>query len=114
MMVREGDLAGTIRKPIKKSEARKVLLHIGEWQEVVSDQWKVRANAQQAKLDDGDAFGLAEVYKTLSLRLKADCMSAADRRQFSQSKQCLSEQLAVALDRPLGQINLHMEEAALN
>ena len=114
LMVREGDLAGTIRKPIEKSEARKVLLHIGDWHETVSDQWKIRASAQQAKLDDGDAFALAEVYKTLSLRHQADCMSAADRRQYSQSKQCLSEQLAVALDRPLGKVNQHMEQAALN
>jgi RNA polymerase-interacting CarD/CdnL/TRCF family regulator len=114
MMVRERDLAGTIRKPIEKSEARKVLAHIGEWNESVSDQWKVRASAQQLKLDGGDAFALAEVYKTLSLRHNADCLSAADRRQLSQSKQCLSEQLAVALDRPMGKVSERMEQAALN
>jgi len=34
MMVREGDLAGTIRKPIKKSKARKVLAHTGDWSEL--------------------------------------------------------------------------------
>jgi RNA polymerase-interacting CarD/CdnL/TRCF family regulator len=114
MMVRERDLAGTIRKPIEKSEARKVLAHIGEWNESVSDEWKVRASAQQLKLDGGDAFALAEVYKTLSLRHNADCLSAADRRQLSQSKQCLSEQLAVALDRPMGKVSQRMEQAALN
>jgi RNA polymerase-interacting CarD/CdnL/TRCF family regulator len=89
-------------------------VHIGDWNETVSDQWKVRANAQQEKLDDGDAFALAEVYKTLSLRQEADCMSAADRRQLSQSQQSLSEQLAVALDRPVGKVRQHMEQAALN
>ena len=114
MMVRERDLAGTIRKPIEKAEARKVLAHIGEWNESVSDEWKVRAIAQQEKLDGGDAFALAEVYKTLSLRHKADCLSAADRRQLIQSKQCLSEQLAVALDRPMGKVSQRMEQAALN
>ena len=114
MMVREGDLEGTIQKPIKKSVAHKVLAHIKDWKESVSDQWKVRANAQQVKLDGGDAFALAEVYKTLSLRQAADSMSAADRRQLSQSQQCLSEVLAVALDRPLGKVSKHMEQAALN
>jgi len=113
LMVRERDLEGTIRKPIEKAEARKVLAHIGEWTESVSDQWKVRANAQQQKLDGGDAFALAEVYKTLSLRQQADCMSAADRRQLSQSQQSLSEQLAVALDRTVGKVSQHMEQAAL-
>ena len=114
MMVRERDLAGTIRKPIEKSEAQKVLAHIGDWNETVSEQWKVRENAQQEKINNGDAFALAEVYKTLSLRQKADCMSAADRRQLSLSKQSLSEQLAVALERPLRKVSLHMEQAALN
>lgn len=113
MMVREGDLAGTIRKPIEKSEAQKVLAHIGDWNESVSEQWKVRENAQQEKINNGDAFALAEVYKTLSLRQEADCMSAADRRQLSLSKQSLSEQLAVALDRPLRKISKHMQQAAL-
>lgn len=114
MMVRERDLGDTIRKPIAESEAHKVLAHIGEWNESVSDQWKVRASAQQEKLDEGDAFALAEVYKTLSLRQKADCLSAADRRQLSQSAQCLSEELAVALDQSVGKICRHMEKAALN
>ena len=113
MLVRERDLEGTIRKPIKKSVAKKVLLHISDWSESVSDQWKIRASAQQKKLDDGDVFAVAEVYKTLSLRQKSDTLSAADRRQLSQSQQCLSEQLAVALDRPLGKVSLHMEQAAI-
>jgi len=113
MMVRERDLEGTIRKPIKKSVAQKVLVHISDWSESVSDQWKVRASVQQKKLDDGDVFALAEVYKTLSLRQQSDNLSAADRRQLSQSQQCLSEQLAVALDRPLGKVSMNMEEAVL-
>lgn len=113
-MVREGDLAGTIQKPIKEAEARQVLVHIGDWNETASDEWKVRASAQQKKLDEGDAFSLAEVYKTLSLRQKTDSLSAADRKQLTQSKQCLSEVLAVALDRPLGKISMRMEQAAFN
>ena len=114
MMVRERDLTGTIRKPIDKSVAQEVLAHIGEWNESVSDQWKVRASAQQEKLDNGNVFSLAEVYKTLSLRQEADCLSAADRRQLRQSEQCLSEELATALDQSVGQICQHMKKAALN
>ncbi len=71
----------TIRKPIEESEARGVLEHIGNWSESVSDSWKVRANAQKRKLDDGNPFALAEVYKTLSLLQEADscqcCRSSA-------------------------------------
>lgn len=114
MMVPERDLAGTIRKPIGANEANKVMEHIGEWHEEPSDQWKIRASDQQKKLDEGDAFSLAEVYKTLTLRKKAESMSAADRKQLTQSKQCLSEVLAVALDRSLGKISQRMERAALS
>ncbi len=114
LMVREGDLAGTIQKPIGESEARQVLVHIGDWNEAPSDEWKVRASAQQKKLDEGDMFSLAEVYKTLSVRQQSDNLSAADRKQLTQSKQSLSEVLAVALDRPLGKVSLNMEQAALS
>ncbi len=112
LMVRENDIEETIRKPIEKSEARKVLKHIVEWNESESEQWKVRANAQQSKLDEGNPFGLAEVYKTLSQRMEADKLSAADRRQLSQSEQCLSEELAAALDQPRDKICAKMEKAA--
>jgi RNA polymerase-interacting CarD/CdnL/TRCF family regulator len=97
MMVRENDLAETIRKPIAKKEARKVLDHISEWDDAVSDQWKARANAHQAKLDDGDPFALAEVFKALSLRQEQDKLSAADRRHLGQAEQRLAEELAMAL-----------------
>ena len=112
MMIRGEDISGMIRKPIAKSTARKVLEHIREWSETVSDQWKVRANAQQQKLDDGDPFGLAEVYKTLVGRQKADCLSAADRRQLGQSEKVLSEELAIALELPVVKVLGSMKEAA--
>jgi len=113
MMVRENDLADTIRKPIKKSEARKVLDHIGSWRESESEQWKARANAQQEKLDDGNPFGLAEVYKTLSLRMESDKLSAADRRQLGQSEQRLAEELSMALEQSADRVCKRMEKAAL-
>lgn len=109
MMVREQDLAETIRKPIAKSEAQKVLGHIDEWDGAASEQWKTRANAQQVKLDEGEPFALAEVFKTLSMRREEDKLSAADRRQLSQVEQCLSEELAAAFGhtkrRALGKMN---------
>lgn len=112
VMVRESDLAETIRKPIEESEARGVLEHIGNWNGSVSKSWKVRANAQQRKLDDGNPFALAEVYKTLSMLQEADSLSAADRKQLSHSEQCLSEELAVALGQPVSQVCRYMEKAA--
>lgn len=111
-MVREKELPDVIRKPIRKSEAEKVLAHIGDWTGSSSDSWKVRANTQQRKLDKGDPFALAEVYKTLIIRQEADTLSGADRRQLSQSEQCLSEELAAALKQPVGKVCLHMENAA--
>jgi len=114
MMVRESELADVIRKPIEKSEAQKVLAHIDEWNGSTSEEWKTRANAQQRKLDDGDPFALAEVYKAMVMRKEAGTLSGADRRQLSQSEQCLSEELAAALNKPMGKICARMESAALN
>lgn len=113
-MVRESELADVIRKPIEKSEAQKVLAHIGEWNGPTSEEWKARANAQQRKLDDGSPFALAEVYKAMVIRREAGTLSGADRRQLNQSEQCLSEELAAALNKPLSKICVSMESAALN
>lgn len=113
MMVRESDLDETIRKPIAPQKARKVLAYIGDWDEAVSEQWKSRANSHQAKLDDGDPFALAEVYKALSLRQEEDKLSAADRRHLSQSEQCLAEELALALGHSKARARRRMERAAL-
>lgn len=112
MMIRESDLADTVRKPIEEPEARGVLEHIGNWNESVSGSWKVRANAQQRKLDDGNPYALAEVYKTLSLLQKTDSLSAADRQQLSHSEQSLAEELAVALEQPVSKVFRYMEKAA--
>ena len=114
MMVRESELADVIRKPIEKSEAQKVLAHIDEWNGSTSEEWKTRANAQQRKLDNGDPFALAEVYKAMVVRKEAGTLSGADRRQLSQSEQRLSEELAAALNKSMGKICVRMENAALN
>ncbi len=114
MMVRESELADVIRKPIEKSEAQKVLAHIGEWIGSTSEEWKTRANVQQRKLDNGNPFSLAEVYKAMVVRKEAGTLSGADRNQLSKSEQCLSEELAAALNKPLGKICVLMENAALS
>jgi RNA polymerase-interacting CarD/CdnL/TRCF family regulator len=114
MMVRESELADVIRKPIEKSEAQKVLAHIGKWNGPTSEVWKTRANVQQRKLDDGDPFSLAEVYKAMALRKEAGTLSGADRNHLSKSEQCLAEELAAALKKPLSKTCELMEDAALN
>lgn len=113
VMIREQDLVGTIRKPIAKKTAREVLAHIGTWEGRVSQQWKTRESALQRKLDDGDPFALAEVYKALRLRQEADTLSAADRRQLSQTETRLSEELAMAFGHPPEKALQCMETSAL-
>lgn len=112
MMVREAELEDTVRKPIAKKEAREVLSHIDEWEGTVSEQWKARANSHQAKLDDGDPYSLAEVYKALTQRQEADKLSAADRRQLSQSEERLSEELAMALGETRRKARRQMAKSA--
>ncbi len=112
MMVREEDLDETIRRPIAKKTAKEVLDHIGTWDQPVSDQWKTRASTLQAKLDDGDPFALAEVYKTLVRRQATETLSAADRRQLSQSEARLSEEIAMAFGHPLDKALQRMENVA--
>lgn len=113
MMIREEDLVESVRKPVAKRTAQKVLKHIGSFDGRASDQWKTREGALQKKLDDGDPFALAEVYKTLRLRQEADSLSAADRRQLSQSESRLSEELAMAFGHSADQVRQRMEASAL-
>jgi RNA polymerase-interacting CarD/CdnL/TRCF family regulator len=113
MLVREADLGSSVRKPIARKTANEVLAHIDDWEESVSDQWKTRANALQAKLDDGGPFALAEVYKTLRVRQAEDNLSAADRRQLSQAEARLSEELAMAFGHPPAKVLQRLEASAL-
>lgn len=113
LMVRETDLDEMVRRPIEKNTALEIFEHIGTWEEPVSEQWKTRANALQKKLDDGSPFALAEVYKTLCLRQKADNLSAADRRQLSQSESRLVEELAMAFGHAETEVLKRMETSAL-
>lgn len=114
MLVRETDLGDSVRKPIAKKTANEVIAHIAKWTEQVSEQWKTRAANFQAKLDDGDPFAIAEVYKTLRLRQEDDNLSAADRRQLGQSESRLSEELGMAFGDDPAKVLKRMEKAALS
>lgn len=113
MLVREEDLGESVRPPIAKHTAQKVLKHIDQFEETVSEQWKTRANALQVKLDDGDPFALAEVYKTLHQRQEAETLSAADRRQLSEVEDRLSEELAMAFGNASSEVRRLMKKSAL-
>lgn len=113
LILREEDLAETIRKPIARQQAKKVLEHIEVWEDTTSDQWKARSNTNEAKLNDGDPFALAEVFKSLCLRRESDTLSAADRSHLSQAERFLTEELAVALGKSQKAVHKQIDRAAL-
>jgi RNA polymerase-interacting CarD/CdnL/TRCF family regulator len=69
------------------------------WEANPSDQWKVRAIAHQAMMDEGKPRAYAEVYKGLRVREQQDSLSAADRKHLKQCEEFLSEELANALGK---------------
>ena len=99
-----------VRKPIGADGARKLLKHLETYESKVSNQWKVRANAHQERMDKGDPSGYAEVYKGLRSREEQGSLSAADRVHLRQSGEFLAEELANALGKThsevLDKINL--------
>ena len=98
-MMRKQDLANTVRYPINANEAKKLLDHLDQWDGNVSNQWKVRANANQLAMDRGDPFDYANVYKGLS-RLEAEgTLRASDRAHLNQALDFLVEELANALGK---------------
>jgi RNA polymerase-interacting CarD/CdnL/TRCF family regulator len=98
-MMREEDLAKTVRNPISASEAKKLLDHLEKWDGDVSSKWKVRASANQEAMELGDPFAYADVYKGLS-RLDAEGnLRASDRAHLNQALEFLVEELANALGK---------------
>lgn len=95
--MREDDLDEVMRAPIGENRARQILDHLQTFEGETSDQWKTRANAHQRKMDEGEPFGYAEVYKSLRVREQEGSLSAADRKHLKQSAEFLSEELANAL-----------------
>jgi RNA polymerase-interacting CarD/CdnL/TRCF family regulator len=98
-MLRQQDLAKTIRNPIDATEAKKLLEHLKKWNGKVSTQWKARANANQEAMERGDPFGYAEVYKGLSRLESEGTLRASDRAHLNQSLDFLAEELANALGK---------------
>ncbi len=99
LMLRQQDLAKTVRNPINASEAKQLLDHLGKWDGKVSSQWKVRANANQVAMERGDPTDYVDVYKGLS-RLEAEgALRASDRAHLNQALDFLVEELANALGK---------------
>ena len=111
LMMRQKDLAKTVRNPINASEAKELLLHLEKWDGNVSSQWKVRANAHQLAMERGEPFDYANVYKGLS-RLEAEgTLRASDRAHLNQALDFLVEELANALGKTLEQARSQIARA---
>ena len=99
LMMRNQDLASTVRNPINASEAKQLLDLLEKWDGKVSSQWKVRANANQLAMERGSPLDYVEVYKGLS-RLEAEgTLRASDRAHLNQALDFLVEELANALGK---------------
>lgn len=98
-MLRQQDLAKTVRNPIDASGAEKLLDHLRHWKGKVSSQWKARANAHQQAMERGDPFDYADVYKGLSKLEAEGTLRASDRAHLNQSLHFLAEEIANALGK---------------
>ncbi len=99
LMLRQQDLAKTVRNPIDASGAEKLLDHLRQWNGKVSNQWKARANAHQQAMERGDPFDYADVYKGLSKLEAEGTLRASDRAHLNQSLHFLAEEIANALGK---------------
>jgi RNA polymerase-interacting CarD/CdnL/TRCF family regulator len=97
LMLREEDLAETVRKPISAKEAKQLLKHMDGWDGKVKKEWKSRANANQVAMDGGDAFAYADVYKGLSKLEAEGTLRATDREHMKKSLTLLVEEVSCAL-----------------
>jgi CarD family transcriptional regulator len=111
LMLRENSLDDTIRTPIGPSRAEKLLDHMKTWKVKVSNQWKTRANAHQALMDEGEPIAYAEVYKSLREREQEEALSLADRKHLRRCTEFLSEELANALGQTTGETLDQMTQA---
>ncbi|GGE66262.1 hypothetical protein GCM10011533_18160 [Streptosporangium jomthongense] len=93
-------------------EAKKIINHLKSWQGKLSEQWKVRATANQAAIDKGDPFGYAEVVKGLSVMQEQGRLSATDRKHLNLGMEFLCEELANALGKTHDRVRQIIEKAA--
>lgn len=99
-MLREEDLETEVRAAIDAKEAKKLLEHLENCKARMSSQWKARGNANQKRIDSGDPYEYARVYKGLSrLQSKGDGLRAADRQHLQISYDFLVEEIALALNK---------------
>jgi CarD family transcriptional regulator len=110
-LVRATDIPGNIRRTINAKEARNVIKHMENWQGRMSEQWKSRANANQAVLDSGDPLRCAEVIKDLSIMREQGTLRAADRTHLNLGIEYLSEELASALGKSHDRVRHLIEKA---
>jgi len=111
LLLRQQDLAKTVRNPINAGEARKLLDHLKKWQGKVSTQWKARANAHQEAMERGNPFDYADVYKGLSKLEAEGGLRASDRAHLNQSLDFLAEELANALGKTPEQVRNQIAES---
>ena len=104
-------MPSTIRSLISAKEAREIISHLKSWQGTFSEQWKVRATANQAAIDNGDPFGYAEVVKGLSVMQEQSTLSATDRKHLSLGIKFLCEELANALGKTHDRVRQLIEKA---
>jgi RNA polymerase-interacting CarD/CdnL/TRCF family regulator len=104
LMLRQQDLAKTVRNPIDAIGAEKLLDHLKQWKGKVSSQWKARANAHREAMERGEPFDYADVYKGLSKLEAEGTLRASDRAHLNQSLHFLAEELANALGKTPEQV----------
>ncbi|MGB5854884.1 MAG: hypothetical protein WBH20_06455 [Oceanisphaera sp.] len=92
-------------------EAKKIIQHLTSWQGKLSEQWKVRATANQAAIDKGDPLGYAEVVKGLSVMQEQLPLSATDRKHLNHSIEFLCEELADALGKTHDRVRQLIDKA---
>nr|WP_319784396.1 CarD family transcriptional regulator [Oceanisphaera sp. IT1-181] len=113
-LVRANDMPNNIRSVMSAGEAKKIIQHLTSWQGKLSEQWKVRATANQAAIDKGDPLGYAEVVKGLSVMQEQLPLSATDRKHLNHSIDFLCDELADALGKPHEIVRQLIENARLS
>ncbi|WP_268793917.1 CarD family transcriptional regulator [Rheinheimera salexigens] len=99
------NMPSTIRSIISAKEARKIISHLQNWKGKLSEQWKVRATANQAAIDKGDPYRYAEVVKGLTAMQEHTTLSATDRKHLSLGLEFLCEEMAEALGKTQERVN---------
>ncbi|WP_417614524.1 CarD family transcriptional regulator [Oceanisphaera sp.] len=104
-------MPSSIRSVMSAQEAKKIIQHLTSWQGTLSEQWKVRATANQAAIDKGDPFGYAELVKGLSLMQQQTALSATDRKHLNHGIEFLCEELADALGKTHDRVRQLIDKA---